>query len=56
MTSMLVFAIAFAVGCVSGVIVALWSLRRRLGKSGRTSSFWATSDDEPTTVQRAMRR
>lgn len=33
MASMLVFVIAFAVGCLSGVVVALWSPHRRGGRS-----------------------
>jgi hypothetical protein len=57
-TSVLVFAIAFAVGCLSGLLVALWVPRRRTDKSSRAhfSSFWRIRGDEPTTVQRALRR
>ena len=56
MTSMLVFAIAFAAGCLSGVLIALWSGRSRTDRSDRASSLWPLRDDESTTVQRVMRR
>jgi hypothetical protein len=56
MTSMLVFVIAFAVGCLSGVVIALWSPRWRSGKPDRTASFWRFSEDGATTVQRLLRR
>ena len=55
MTSVLVFAIAFAVGCLSGIVFALWFPRRHAGKSARKPSFWPP-DDKSTTVQRAMHR
>jgi hypothetical protein len=56
MTSMLVFVIAFAVGCLSGVLVALLSGRSRNGRPGHARSVWPVNDDESTTVQRLMRR
>jgi hypothetical protein len=56
MTNMLVFAIAFAVGCLSGVVIALWSPGRRTHRSDRPPSFWPMRDDESTTVQRVVRR
>jgi hypothetical protein len=56
MTSMLVFAIAFAVGCLSGVVIALLSARSRTGRPGHAPSIWPVDDDESTTVQRLMRR
>jgi len=55
MTSMLIFAIAFAVGCLNGVVIVLWSTRWRGDRSDR-ASFWAISDHESTTVQRVVRR
>jgi hypothetical protein len=56
MTSMLVFAIAFAVGCLSGVVIALWLPRRRPARSHRTLSFWRLPDEESATAQRVARR
>jgi len=56
MTSMLVFAIAFAVGCLSGVAIALWPTRRRADKPGRGPSLWPMRNDESTTVHRIIRR
>jgi hypothetical protein len=56
MTSMLIFAIAFAVGCLSGVVFALWSPRRRSGKPDRMASLWRMRDSDSTTVQRVVRR
>ena len=56
MTSMLVFVIAFAVGCLTGVVMALWSPRWRTGKSDRTGSFWRLPHEESTATQRMLRR
>jgi hypothetical protein len=56
MTSMLVFVIAFAVGCLSGVLIALWSGRWRTGRPDHASSLWPLRDGEPTTIQRMLRR
>jgi hypothetical protein len=56
MTSMLVFAIAFAVGCLSGVVIALWPSRGHADKPDRAAPFWRLRDEESTTVQRVVRR
>lgn len=56
MASMLVFVIAFAVGCLSGVVVALWSNRHGAGKSRRASPFWPIPSDETDTIPPYMRR
>jgi hypothetical protein len=51
MASMLVFVIAFTVGCLSGVVLALWSYRNRADRSKHAPSFWSTPSDESNTVQ-----
>jgi len=56
MTSMLVFVIAFAVGCLSGVLIALLSGRSHAEKPHHAPSLWSVGDDESTTVQRVARR
>ena len=38
MASVLVFVIAFAVGCLSGVVFALWAPRRRGDKSHESAT------------------
>ena len=50
MVSMLVFAVAFAIGCLSGVVFALWSPHRRGGKSKHHLGFWPMSDSESKTA------
>ena len=50
MFSVLVFAVAFAIGCLSGVIVGLWSRPRRGGKSMRQPAFWEMSDSDSKTA------
>jgi hypothetical protein len=49
MASLLVFVIAFAVGCLSGVVFALWSPRRRADRShgGATSVSAAEGHTSP---------
>ena len=56
MASMLVFIIAFTVGCLSGVVLALWSYRRRADRSKPTPSFWPMPPDESTTAPPGERR
>ena len=50
MFSVLVFAVAFAIGCLSGVIVGLWSRPRRGGKSMRQPALWAMSESDSKTA------
>jgi len=56
MTSMLVFVTAFAIGCLSGLLIVLLSGRSRADRPDHVPSLWPVSDDESTTVQRVMRR
>ena len=56
MTSMLVFVIAFVVGCLSGVVIALWPPRRHHRKPDGAPSFWRLRDPQSTTAQRIARR
>ena len=51
MVSMLVFAVAFAIGCLSGVVIALWYPNRRGDKSKRLPASWGPmSDSESKTA------
>jgi len=46
MTSIVVFVIAFFVGCLTGVIVRRRSQNQRANASTRTSLFWALTPDD----------
>ena len=50
MVSLLVFAIAFAAGCLSGLIFGLWSRSPRGGKSTPKPAFWPMSEDDSKTA------
>ena len=50
MVSLLVFAIAFAAGCMCGVIFGLWSRSSRGGKSAPKPAFWPISGDDSKTA------
>lgn len=51
MVSLLVFAIAFAAGCLSGVIFGLWSRLPRGGKSTPKPAFWSASESDSETAR-----
>lgn len=50
MTSMLVFVIAFAVGCLSGVVFALWSPRWRADRSNERATTVSAADAHASTL------
>ena len=56
MAPLFVFAIAFGLGCLSGVILALWSLRRRDEKPKRALSLWSLTRDESDPARSAPPR
>ena len=52
MFSVLVFAIAFVSGCLSGVIYRLWSRPSRGGKSRPKPVFWPMSEEDSSVHHR----